>query len=227
MDATTQLSDVLLLGKRLVAELDSDDRRDTLSHWMAHHIAGLISRLESHRAESKAGLEEECRRAILELWSYRSSLPGRSRPFRNLEGLLQTVESLNPDCPSFYYARELANSAGVDNELDVPSKQWLSVAHSIDRGARALIGYCIFMAAEDSANQAADWVELARKVGSNLDTDIRLIRIIIDNSSTLTDALPESDRSSVLNVLRQRVEILDAMALAMADVRQRLIDKMG
>jgi hypothetical protein len=111
--------------------------------------------------------------------------------------------------------------------LDEPSRQWLSVAQSIDRGARTLIGYCISKAAEGSVNQAADWVELARKVGSALDADIQLVRIIIDNSSMLTDALPTDERSSVLRVLRQKVETLDSMAEAMADVRQRLIERMG
>lgn len=227
MEATTQLSDVLELGKRIVAELDSSDGVDTLSNWMAHHIAGLISRLESQVGERNASLEVECRRAILELWSYRSSLPRRSRPFSNLEELLQIVEALNPDHPSFFYAREVGNRASTDGELSEPSRQWLSAAQSIDRGARTLIGYCISKAAEDSLNEAADWVELARKVGSTLDTDIRLIRIIIENSSSLADALPADDRSSVLNILKQRVEALDAMAVAMADVRQRLIDRMG
>ncbi len=210
-----------------MAEMDSDERGDTLSHWMAHHIAGLISRLESHGAEGQSGLEEECQRAILELWSHRSSLPGGSRPFGNLGQLLRTVEALDPDRPSFFYARELANRAGADNELDGPSRQWLSIAQSIDRGARTLIGYCISKAAEESVNQAADWIELARKVGSALDADITLVRIIIDNSSMLTDALPADERSSVLKVLGQRVETLDLMAEAMADVRQRLIDRMG
>jgi predicted thioesterase len=39
--------------------------------------------------------------------------------------------------------------------------------------------------------------------------------------------LPADERSNVLKVLRQRVETLDSMAEAMADVRQRLIDRMG
>jgi hypothetical protein len=39
--------------------------------------------------------------------------------------------------------------------------------------------------------------------------------------------LPTDERSSVLKVLKQRVETLDSMAEAVADVRQRLIDRMG
>lgn len=227
MEATTQLSDVLLLGKRLVAELDSDESGDTLSHWMAHHIAGLMSRLESHGAVGQTGVEEECRRAILELWSYRNSFRGGSRPFGNLEQLLQTVEALDPDRPSFFYARERANRASADSGLDESSRQWLRLAQSIDRGARTLIGYCMSKAAEGAVDQAAGWVELARKVETTLDTDIKLVRIIIDNASMLKDVLPKDEQSAVRELLERRVESLDAMAQASDEIRRKLVERIG
>lgn len=223
MEPTTQLSDLLSLGKRLVAELESDESRDTLSHWMAHHIAGLISRIEADGPAGQTELEGECRRAILELWSHRNSFRGSSRPFGNLEQLLQTIEALDPDRSSFFYARELVNSTGGDNQLDEPAKQWLKLAQSIDRGARTLIGYCISKAAEGAVDQAAGWVELARRVQTTLDADIKLVRLIIDNSSTLKVGLPKDERSGISELLERRVESLDAMALASADIRRQLI----
>lgn len=225
MEATTQLSDVLVLGKRLAAELDSDERSDTLSHWMVHHIAGLISRLESHGAESQPGEEDECRRAILELWAHRSSLPGGSRPFGNLQQLLQTVDALNPDRPSFFYAREIGNLTGRGEQLNEQAQQWLKLAQSIDRGARTLVGYCLSKAAEGAVDQAAGWVELARKVQTTLDADIKFVSIIIDNSSMLKDVLPKDERSVVRELLERRVQSLDAMAQASDEIRHLLMER--
>jgi hypothetical protein len=185
---------------------------------MAHHIAGLISRIEADGPEGQPDLE---------LWSHRNSFRGSSRPFGNLEQLLQTVEALDPDRSSFFYARELANRASADNGLDEPSKQWLRLAQSIDRGARTLIGHCISKAAEGAVNQAAGWVELARTVETTLDTDIKLVRIIIDNSSMLKDVLPKDERSGVRELLERRVESLDAMAQASAEIRRQLVERIG
>jgi hypothetical protein len=225
MEATTQLSDVLVLGKRLAAELDSDESSDTLSHWMAHHIADRISRLESHGAESLPGEEDECRRSILELWSHRSSLPGGSRPFGNMQQLLQTVDALNPDRPSFFYAREIDTLTGGSDQLNEQAQQWLTLAQSIDRGARTLVGYCLSKAAEGAVDQAAGWVELARKVQTTLDADIKFVRIIIDNSSMLKDVLPKDELSGVRELLERRVQRLDAMAQASTEIRRQLMER--
>lgn len=225
MEATTQLSDLLLLGKRLVAELDSDESGDTLSHWMAHHIAALISRIEANGPEGQRDLEGECRRAILELWSHRNSFRGSSRPFRSQEQLLRTIEALDPDRSSLFYARELSNCTGGDGHLDEQAMQWLQLAQSIDRGARTLVGYCISRAAEGAVDQAAGWVELARKVQATQEADIKLVRIIIDNSSMLKDVLPADERSSIRELLERRVESLDAMGQASAEIRRQLMER--
>ena len=91
METSPQLSDVLALGKRLVAELDADESRDTLSHWMAHHIAGLMHNLDEDHVQGGEEREEACRRAILELWAHRSSFRRGARPFGNAVGHLKNV----------------------------------------------------------------------------------------------------------------------------------------
>jgi hypothetical protein len=219
MENTTQLSDVLKLGKRLVTELEGDESRDTLSHWMAHHIAGLIHRLEKPGSSEGIGLEAECRRAILDLWAHRGSFRSNSRPFAKLDQLLSTLEALNPDSGSSFYFRELGERVEKVDALEDLAKQWLDLARSLDRGARTLIGYCISRAAAETKDESADWVELAQKVESTLDADIRLVRIVIQSASVLNEVVPQDRRSVLREMLQRRVDSLDGLAEALATIR--------
>ena len=225
METTTQLSDVLKLGKRLVTELEGDESRDTLSHWMAHHIAGLMDRLEKPGSSEDIGLQAECRRAILDLWSHRNSFRGNSRPFSKLDQLLATLEALNPDSGSFFYFRELGDRVESANALEDSAKQWLDLARSLDRGARTLIGYCVSRAAAETKDDSADWIELAQKVESTLDADIRLVRIVIQNASALKDVVPQDERSVLREMLQRRVDSLDGLAKALLTIRGLLNDR--
>jgi len=225
MEATTQLSDVVKLGKRLVTELDGDENRDTLSHWMAHHIADLIQRLEAQGTGDRLELEAECRRAILELWAHRNSFRSSSRPFAKLDRLLYTLEALDPDSASYFYIRELGARVEKVDSLEEAARQWLDLARSLDRGARTLIGYCISRAAAETKDESADWVELAQKVESTLDTDIKLVRIVIQNAAALRDIVSRDERSVLMEMLQHRVESIDGLAKALADIRGLMIDR--
>jgi hypothetical protein len=225
MEATTQLSDVVNLGKRLVTELDGDENRDTLSHWMAHHIADLIQRLEAQGTGDRFELEAECRRAILELWAHRNSFRSSSRPFAKLDRLLNTLEALDPDSASYFYIGELGARVNIVDLLEEPARQWLDLARSLDRGARTLLGYCISRAAAETKDESASWLELAQKVESTLDTDIKLVRIVIQNAAALKDIVPRDERSVLKEMLQRRVESIDGLAKALADIRGLVIDR--
>ncbi|GDY36343.1 hypothetical protein ACINB_22350 [Acidovorax sp. NB1] len=225
MEATTQLSDVVKLGKRLVTELDGDENRDTLSHWMAHHIAELMQRLEAQGAGDRLELEAECRRAILELWAHRNSFRHGSRPFKKLDPLLNTLEALDPESASYFYFRELGARVDKVDLLEEPARHWLDLARSLDRGARTLIGYCISRAAAETKDESADWVELAQKVEGTLDTDIKLVRIVIQSAGALKDIVPRDEQSVLKEMLQRRVESIDGLAKALADIRGLLIDR--
>ena len=227
MEATTQLSDVLKLGKRLVTELDADESRDTLSNWMAHHIAYLIQRLEAQGSGDRLELEAECRHAIMELWAHRNSFRSSSRPFAKLEGLLSTLEALDPDSTSSFYFRELDNLVRQTDDVDEQPEQWLNLARSIDRGARTLIGYCLSRAVADSTAQAAEWVELARNIESTLDADIKLVRIVVQSASVLRDVLPSDERLVMRELLQRRVESIDKLADASANLRSHMLDRIA
>lgn len=225
MEATTQLSDVVKLGKRLVTELDGDANRDTLSHWMAHHIAELIRRLEAQGAGDRLKLEAECRRAILELWAHRCSFRSGSRPFEKMDRLLNTLEALDPNHASYFYFGELGARVDEVDSLEESTKHWLDLARSLDRGARTLIGYCISRAAAETKDDSAEWVELAQKVEATLDTDIKIVRIVMQNAGALSDIVPRDERSVLKEMLERRVESIDELAKALADIRGLLIDR--
>lgn len=80
-------------------------------------------------------------------------------------------------------------------------------------------------AAEGAVDQAAEWVELARKVQTTLDADIKFVKIIIDNSSMLKDVLPKDELSGVRELLERRVQRLDAMAQASVEIRRKLMER--
>jgi len=69
---------VIALGEKILAELDDERTNDTLTRWLAHHIASLLheadeaSRLGAADAEVRAS---NARAAILELWEHRSAWP--------------------------------------------------------------------------------------------------------------------------------------------------------
>jgi hypothetical protein len=225
MEATTQLSDLVKLGKRLVAELDGDESRDTLSHWMAHHIANLLQRLEGQGAGDRLELEAECRRAVLELWAHRNSFRSGSRPFEKYDSLLSTLEALDPDNAFYFYFRELGARVDKVDSLEEPARHWLDLARSLDRGSRTLIGYCISRAAAETKDESADWVELAQKVESTLDTDVKLVRIVIQSAGALKGILPRDEQSILKEMLQRRVDSIDGLAKALADIRGLLIGR--
>jgi hypothetical protein len=59
------------LGERIIEELGLEESTDTLSRWMAHHIAEAITRAEKGRRKDK----DEAAELILELWEHRTSWP--------------------------------------------------------------------------------------------------------------------------------------------------------
>ena len=71
---------VIDLGKVLVKELGFEPSYDTLSKWLAHYIAELITNLESEEGDKKIQSQQHCFETILTLWQHRSSFANGNRP---------------------------------------------------------------------------------------------------------------------------------------------------
>ena len=95
-------SEVLSLGARIVRELELDQSTNTLSRWMAHHLAETIKSAEVADEASRERLEEKAVQLILELWSHRGHLPGKVYPLAQLEDIIAILKHLQFGASPFY-----------------------------------------------------------------------------------------------------------------------------
>ena len=150
---------VISLGKRISEELEQGNHPDTLSRWMAHYIAHLISEAENNTGVKKKKVEKECFETILKLWEYKSYFPDGKKPFERFEVIFDTLEKLNPDNRNMFFYR---NQSEDEEPTDDLVKKSMKAAQIIDEAARVWLE-CIF---KDSIELATDdkikeWVKMA------------------------------------------------------------------
>jgi len=91
-------TDVLALGEHLVTELGIEERGDTLSRWMAHHVAELIEQAGSEPpGRKRAQAQKQAAETILKLWEQREHLPHRAYPLAPYKDLLRILDVLQPN----------------------------------------------------------------------------------------------------------------------------------
>lgn len=213
----TRSEAVISLGKRLVAQLDTDD--DLLGSWMAHWLAELITAAESAPPESRQAAFEACRKAILELWAHRNALPPHLRPLANLEPITHTLASLDVTAPGHHYFPNHLREAATANATG-ETKTWLDFALGLDYSARLLIASALRSAAALSADSAEAWVKLANAAGAEDFVELRIVRFVIGKERAETEAEREQ---AVLRDKLHRIEGFIAAANGAADlVRQEL-----
>ena len=94
-------SEVLSLGARIVRELELDESTNTLSRWMAHHLAETMKSAEVADEANKERLEEKAVSLILELWANRRDLPGNAYPLAKLGEAIAVLNRLDSDALPF------------------------------------------------------------------------------------------------------------------------------
>jgi hypothetical protein len=162
-EQSPHFEDLLALGRKLVAELDSEKSCDTLSRWMAHHIADLIRAAEKSRSRRA---ERACREAIYELWSHRAELPNGRRPFQDVEPVVRALESLDPSADEPRYFRTVIRGVNLSTEDEVTHSLFETI-NGIDSIARILIGELLLEASETASDNSRDWVTMAADAGLN------------------------------------------------------------
>lgn len=86
------------LGSHIVQELNLSDRGDTLSRWLAHHVAQLIrDAQEGPDVETRKEAKRLATETILTIWDHRASLPGNVNPLAQYRGILEVLSDLRPD----------------------------------------------------------------------------------------------------------------------------------
>lgn len=205
-------SAVVELGKRLVCELDLEDTTDTLSRWMAHHIAELITRSEEAGGSNNA-LNSECCEAILQLWRHRHELPDGKRPFEEVEPVARAIASLDPEST---YPRYFQRPSGRQEKGDQSaSEQWLEVAEGIDYSARILISECFKLAAS-SAPDAAKLFDIANVADGPPDAMRVVVELISSDSGFNEDVAMNRAEIERLENRLQRLEAFTSFADVLA-----------
>lgn len=196
------------LGKRLTKELGIDQSVDTLGRWMAHYIAELIEDARTASVEERPEKMRACCEAILNLWKHRQNLPDSGRPFQDLDAMLRTLASLDPenDTPRYFPS---ARTAASDPKESDQTRSWLHLIEDLDHSARILIRYCLSQAAQNAIDKSAQWVSLAEAAGADEGIELPLVRIINQEGAILR----EFDHAEAeKNRLAKRVERLDTFS---------------
>jgi hypothetical protein len=208
----------LELGKKLTKELGIDQSVDTLGRWMAHYIAELIEDAEKASAVERPAKMRACCDAILNLWKYRHTLPDRKRPFEELEPLLRTLKSLDPEDNTPRYFRSV-RAAADDAEENDETKSWLKLIDDLDYSARVLIRYCLTQAAQGALSKFMEWVSLAEAAGADEGAELPLIHVILEENSVLKASDPGEE---VRKRIKDRINRLEEFAKMAKEVISKL-----
>jgi len=208
----------LELGKKLTKELGIGQSVDTLGRWMAHYIAELIQDAEKASAEVRPAKMRACCDAILNLWKHRHTLRDGKRPFEELEPLLRTLKSLDPEDDTPRYFRSVRAAADGAEEND-ETKSWLKLIDGLDYSARVLIRYCLTQAAQSALNKFTEWVSLAEAAGADESDELLLIQVIFEEDRVLKG----SDlREEVRKRIKDRIDRLEEFARMAMEVVSKL-----
>ena len=187
---------------------------------MAHYIAELIQDAEKALAEERPEKMRACCDAILNLWKHRQTLPDGRRPFLEMEPMLRTLASLDPENSTPRYFRSVRTAAEDAKETD-EAISWLQLIDDLDYSARILIRYGLTQAAQKSLNKSMEWVGLAEAAGADEGVEFPLVRIIIQEGSVLEASDPNEEEKKLLENRIGRLRAFSKMALAVASCLQK------
>jgi|GEM_PF-2291194 len=151
---------VVELGKSLAAQLNGRD--DLLASWMAHYIAEKLEAAKRAPPKKRAVADDECAKAILQVWQHRNALPEGTRPFESLEPLLRTLASLRVDqAPYRHFMPPPRNTTTEPTERD----RLFQLAEGIDYTARLSIEWILQEAGEQAVATGRPWIKRMRAAG--------------------------------------------------------------
>ncbi|MGN4111525.1 AVAST type 3 anti-phage protein Avs3b [Burkholderia gladioli] len=219
MESLDRSKAVIDLGKRLVTELNLGD--DLLAQWMAHVIAERMDAVERASSATRAPAQDACMQAIYSLWEHRHNLPLHMRPFRELDPLLRTLDSLDVDKGARFRYFPIHPS---DEELagaEVSGKNLLETAVSLDYTARALIQYLLSAATQGAIEKAIPWLDAA--IDADVDTVLEMRVVEFVSSGELVPSAQELARKALLNKI-DKLETFSRLATHVAAEFKRQLD---
>ena len=203
------------LGRAIVKELNLDPGVDTLSRWMAHHIAELMTDVETSKGEKRKSTSETCFNTILALWNHRNVLPDGSRPFAKLEPILKALESLEPSSDSPRYYRSFWDQFDEIN-LNDEMKNWINTSKIVDKAAKELIRYCLTKATQPILIDSKPWIDIIKDVGLDNEIELTIFQLMSgesdqDQHSKMTQKERQSleNRINMLRILNETATLLE------------------
>ncbi len=189
---------------------------------MAHYIAELICEAEQASSTEKPAKLQACFEAILNIWAHRYAMPNGQRPFEEIELVIQTIESLNPENGAPRYFREARSALDENAEMG----PWLTLIDELDHSARILTRFCLTRAAHSALDKSMEWVALAEAAGADNGIEFPIIRMI-DHENEVFNGSSEDERDvHVLVDRKNRLERFITLATALVTELQEEVQAM-
>lgn len=195
MESLETQQSVINLGKRLIDNF-KDDEADEITAWMCNYIAEKILLAEQTDNEVT---KQECFDTILKLWERHSSFPDGKRPFENLEPILETLVSLNPNNQNNrYLSNPFAQLSSDKSDTDL--NDWLKMSKVLDKTSRILIYFCIDQAIKENIDEnTKSWLNEIAQLLEDPIVNIRFLYPDEDESKANQDKI-ESLRSKLATI---------------------------
>lgn len=179
----------------LVAHLEP---HDTLSQWMSHHLAELVTAAENPGTSVQQ--RQEIVETILKIWIHRYYYPG-SGPLAGFSGVLTALDRLG-DERSWRFSR-LPFDVGTTGPVpDAKGVTLVETACDLERLCRETLILLLWRAAHNAETEAKDWLPVADELASNLESDtsavLRRLRMQFERRFGDADIAghPETDSDS-------------------------------
>jgi hypothetical protein len=212
------------LGKQLVKALNRDGNADTISRWMAHYIAELITIAENAPAADKERAREKCFESIMSLWKHRAFFPNGRRPFEEFEPVLIALARLSPEeSRSYYHRLSSPRENGKESEPD-HVQQLIEIIFAIDSATRVLITEMLKEATEEATNENTKSL-LKDAASFSPSLDIKALDILFQESENAPKDLTSDNARRI--IIQDRIAKLDSFCELALQVRKKLNGQLG
>jgi len=199
---------IIDLGKRLADQLGDDG--DLAASWLSHLLAERMTAVEDAEGEQKVAAEDACVRLILELWSKRNSFADHQRPLRDMDAIMQTLESLDADRLDHRYFGSVFRKV-YPSSIPEAASQWLKFATEVDTTAKVLIRLALGQAVDAMETDVGDWIDLAAKAAAQEPVEALVIRYVSPGGDDEVD-WGERERTKQVERLRGFIDLAEQLA---------------
>lgn len=220
-----QADPVIELGEHILVGLKAEQTNDTLTRWLAHHIARLMTAADDARATGAPDADaraSEAHAAILELWRHRSVWP-EGWPPRGAAAMAALLDSIPElDSPGWHEDNSLSRLQNLHHQIlatltdlaavgkDDVEQGWLDTF-----GDRLTADETTLLTRSATAaqriNALPQWLKVARAASSEAN-------LAVDDSE---------DGAAVASPLRIIVALVELYNGAIRDLVSRVIEKHG